>query len=185
MLQITVPATVSEEFDDKTNEFIYTTVAEEQTLQLEHSLDSLSQWESKWCKSFLYSKEKTDEEILDYIRCMTLNTDVSPDVYRRLTPKNIDQIQKYINAPMTATTFSNEQKGKGGREIITAEVIYYWMAASQIPYECQYWHLNKLITLLRVHNVKNQPAKKMSTSDIMRSNAALNAARRKQLNSRG
>ena len=185
MLQITVPAAMFEEFNDSSNEFIYTVVAEEQTIQLEHSLVSLSQWESKWCKSFLYSKEKTDEEILDYIRCMTLTPDVSPDLYSRLTPDNIDQIQKYINAPMTATTFSNEQKNKGKSEIITAEVIYYWMSASQIPFECQYWHLNKLITLLRVTNAKNQPPKKRSTRDIMRSNAALNAARRKQFNSRG
>lgn len=185
MLQITIPATVSEAYDDVSNEFIYTVTEEEQTLQLEHSLDSLSRWESKWCKSFLYSKDKTDEEILDYIRCMTLTPDVSPHVYDRLTPENIEQIQKYINAPMTATTFSNNQKGKGSREVITAEIIYYWLAAAQIPFECQYWHLNKLITLIRVYNAKNQTPKKTNSKDIASRNAALNAARKQKQNTRG
>lgn len=185
MLQITIPADVLEEFDEENNEFIYTIVSEEQTLELEHSLVSLSKWESKWCKPFISTKDKTDAETLDYIKCMTLTENVDPGVYARLTDSNIDEIQRYINAPMTATTFSDDGKNKGGREIVTAEIIYYWMIALTIPFECRFWHLNQLITLIRVCNIKNQTPKKMGKKDIMSRNAKLNAARRQKLKSRG
>lgn len=185
MLRITIPPVVSEEFNENTNEFIYTTVRKEQTLQLEHSLLSLSKWESKWCKPFFSNKDKTDEEILDYVKCMTLTPNVEPDVYTRLTVSNFAEILEYINAPMTATTFSTNQNNKNGREIITAELIYYWMIALNIPFECQKWHINRLLTLIKVCNIKNAPPKKMSKSDIMRRNAALNASRRNQLHSKG
>ena len=185
MLYITVPT--GKCFDEATNEFIYT---EEHTLQLEHSLVSLSKWESKWNKPFLTNKEKTDEETLDYIRCMTLTPNVDPLVYMALTNAHKKQIIDYIEAPMTATTFSDGNKtAKGGRlngEIITSELIYYWMTALNINYECQYWHLNRLITLIRVCSVKNQPpGKKKSTREINNQYAAMNAARRKMLNSKG
>lgn len=180
MLQITVPAV--EMYDDSINEFVYT---KEQTLQLEHSLVSLSKWESKWCKSFIASKDKTNEEVIDYVRCMTLNKNVDPDVYQHLTTSNINQIEKYIAAPMTATYFSEDKKAKHSREVVTSELIYYWMIALNIPFECQKWHLNRLLTLIRVCNVKNQPPKKMSKREIMSRNAALNAARRQQLNTKG
>ena len=116
---------------------------------------------------------------------MTITQNVKPEVYNHLTTGNIEEINKYIDAPMTATTFPEDKSGKRNREIITAEVIYYWMVALQIPFECQKWHLNKLITLIRVCNAKNTPPKKMSKREIMSRNAALNAARRKQLNSKG
>lgn len=180
MLQITIPA--GEMWDETTNQFVYT---KEQTLQLEHSLVSLSKWESKWCKSFFSKVEKTDEETLDYIRCMTLTQNVKPEVYRRLSRDNIEQINKYIESPMTATTFLDEKRSKSGRETITSELIYYWMIAMQIPFECQKWHINRLITLIRVCEIKNQPPKKMSKRDIMSRNTALNAARRKQHNTKG
>jgi hypothetical protein len=180
MLQITIPAT--EMWDESKQEFIST---KEQTLQLEHSLVSLSKWESKWCKAFLSKKDKSIEETLDYIKCMTLTQNVSPDVYKRLTPGNIEEINKYIEAPMTATVFSDEPKGSGGRKTITAEVIYHWMIALGIWPECQKWHLNRLLALIRTCEVMNSPPKKRSKRDIMSRNAALNAARRKQLNSRG
>lgn len=185
MLRITIPPVVSEEFNENTNEFIYTTVRKEQTLQLEHSLLSLSKWESKWCKPFFSIKDKADEEILDYVKCMTLTPNVEPDVYTRLTVSNFAEILEYINAPMTATTFSTNQNNKNGREIITAELIYYWMIALNIPFECQKWHINRLLTLIKVCNIKNAPPKKMSKSDIMRRNAALNASRRNQLHTKG
>lgn len=185
MLQITIPAKVLEEFDEENSEFVYTTISEEQTLQLEHSLVSLSKWESKWCKPFLSLKDKTGEESLDYVKCMTLNPNVPDDVYDRLTQANMDEIHKYINAPMTATTFSDDKNGKGGREIVTAEIIYYWMVALTIPFKCEEWHLNKLIALIRTCNAKNKDPKKMNQKDIMRQNAKLNSARRKRLNSRG
>lgn len=180
MLQITVPA--SESWDESKQEFVNT---KEQTLQLEHSLVSLSKWESKWCKAFFSRKEKTTEETIDYIKFMTLTQNVKPEVYANLTKENILQINEYIEAPMTATYFSKEEKGKVNNETVTAELIYYWMIALNIPFECQKWHLNRLLTLIRVCNVKNQPPKKMSKSSILSRNAALNAARRQQLNTRG
>ena len=180
MLTITIPAT--EEFDEIKGEFVY---SKEQTLQLEHSLISISKWESKWCKVFLDKREKTNEEIIDYIKCMTLNKNVSDDVYNCLTQANLTEINDYIGAPMTATYFSNTENGKKNSEQITSELIYYWMIALQIPFECQKSHINRLHTLIRVCNIMNAPPKKMSKRDIMSRNAALNAARRKQMNTKG
>ena len=180
MLQITIPAT--ELFDEVTQEFITT---EEQTLQLEHSLTSLSKWESKWCKPFLSTVEKTYEETLDYIRCMTLTPDVDPRTYIFLTRENIEQINQYIAAPMTATTFAKDPQARGSREIVTAELIYYWMITLNIPLECQDWHLNRLITQIRVCSIKTQPAKKMGRKEAASQQAALNAARKQKLGTRG
>lgn len=180
MLNITIPAT--ETFDEIKGEFVYT---KEQTLQLEHSLLSISKWESKWCKPFLGKQEKTSEEIIDYIKCMTLNKTVSDEVYNCLTQSNINSINDYIGAPMTATSFSINERGSRNSEQITSELIYYWMIALNIPFECQKWHINRLLTLIRVCNIKNQPPKKMSKREIISRNAALNAARRQQLNTKG
>lgn len=179
MLEITIPA--RELFDEKTCEFTY---MNEQTLRLEHSLVSLSKWESKWCKPFLSKEEKTLEETIDYIKCMTLTQNVNDTVYQFLGNDNIRKINKYIENPMTATTFGPENS-RPNREIVTSELIYYWMIALNIPFECQKWHLNRLLTLIKVCSVKNQPPKKMSKSELMSRNAALNAARRKQLNTKG
>jgi len=180
MLQITIPAV--ELWDERKQEFITT---KEQTLSLEHSLVSLSKWESKWCKAFLTKQEKTFEEILDYIKCMTLTQNVDPEVYNYITNGNINEINEYIEAPMTATYFSDEKTSKTNREQVTAELIYYWMIALNIPFECQKWHLNRLLTLIKVCSIKNQPPKKRSKKDIMSRNTALNAARRKRLNTKG
>ena len=187
MLQITVPAKKATElWDERTETFIEVPGTNEQVLQLEHSLVSISKWESKWCKPFLSDQGKSYEETLDYIRCMTITQNVNSEVYNHLSASNIEKINEYIAAPMTATTFSNNKKGKNNREIVTAEVIYYWMVALQIPFDpCQKWHLNKLLTLIRVCNEKNQPPKKKSNREILSQNAALNMARRKQLNSKG
>ena len=179
MLQITIPAT--ETWDESKQEFNYT---KERTLQLEHSLVSLSKWESKWCKPFLSQKDKTYEETIDYIRCMTVTPNVDPDIYYCLTTENFEQINDYISSPMTATFFSNTSS-RVNREIITSEVIYYWMIALNIPFECKKWHLNRLLTLIRVCEIKNTPPKKRSSQEIMSQNAALNAARRAELNSKG
>ena len=180
MLTITIPA--REMFDEKTQTFLTT---KEQTLQLEHSLVSLSKWESKWCKPFLSKEEKTLEQTIDYIKCMTITQNVDPNVYLGLSRSNIEEINKYIESPMTATTFSQHNQSNSSGENTTAELIYYWMISFNIPMECQKWHLNRLLTLIRVCNVKNTPPKKMSRGEIMRRNAALNASRRKQLNSSG
>ena len=180
MLQITVPAV--EFWDEQREVFVE---SKERTLQLEHSLVSLSKWESKWNKAFLSDKPKTHEEVIDYIKCMTITQNVDPEIYNCLTAENIKQIDEYISAPMTATYFSEDKSSKRNREVVTAELIYYWMIASNVPFECQKWHLNRLITLIRVCSIKNTPPKKRSKRDILSQNAALNAARRKQLNTRG
>ena len=181
MLQITIPD--EESWDEQKEQFVVTWKG--RSLQLEHSLISISKWESRWCKPFLSKKGLTREETLDYIKLMTVTPNVPPDTYDHLTSKNIEQITQYINAPMTATTISEDKSGKNNREVITAELIYYWMIALNIPFECQKWHLNRLLTLIRVCNIKNTPPKKRSKREIMSQNAALNAARRKQLNTRG
>lgn len=180
MIQITVPE--RECWDEIKEEFVY---VKGQTLQLEHSLVSLSKWESKYCRPFLSRQDKTHEEMLYYIKCMTVTQNVSPDVYTALTDENIQAINAYIEAPMTATTFGDEHMRGNGREQPTAELIYYWMIALNIPFECQKWHLNRLLTLIRVCSIKNQPPKKRSAREIMSRNAALNAARRKKYNTRG
>ena len=181
MLTIKVPIS-PEGWDDEKQEFVE---PKSQILQLEHSLVSLSKWESKWQKPFYSKKDMSNEETLDYIKCMTLNKNVDPDVYNHLTQENIKTILDYIGNPMTATTFGKETNSGNNREVITSELIYYWMIASNIPFECQKWHLNRLITLIRVCSIKNAPPKKRSKRDIMSRNAALNAARRKQFNSNG
>ena len=181
MLTITVPIS-PEGWDEEKQEFVE---PKSQTLQLEHSLVSLSKWESKWQKPFYSKKDMSNEETLDYIKCMTLTKNVDPDVYNHLTQENIKTILDYIRKPMTATTFGKETDSGANLEVITSELIYYWMIASNIPFECQKWHLNRLITLIRVCSVKNAPPKKRSKRDIMSRNAALNAARRKQFNSNG
>ena len=116
---------------------------------------------------------------------MTLTPNVDPDVYTYISDALIDKVNKYIAAPMTATTFSEEKTGKTNSEITTAEIIYYWMVSLNIPPEYRFWHLNQLMTLIKVCSIKNAPPKKRKAADIMRENAARNAARRKKLNSRG
>jgi len=178
MLKITIPA--REMFNEETQEFF---TIKEYTLQLEHSLVSLSKWEAKWNIPFLAKNEKTVEQTIDYIRCMTITQNIDDDVYYGLSTKNVEDINNYIQAPMTATTFRKEIKKSS--EVITSELIYYWMVALNIPMECQRWHLNRLLTLIRICNIKNTPPKKMSKRELMSRNAALNAARRKQLNTNG
>ena len=181
MLQITIPAI--ELWDEQKEEFI--TSVKEQTLQLEHSLISISKWESKWHKPFLSKETKTREQTLDYIKCMTITKNVEDSVYSRLSNSNIDDINDYIDDPMTATTFSNISNNSNRKETTTSELIYYWMISYNIPMECQKWHLNRLLTLIRICDVKNTPPKKMNKKDIINQYAALNASRRQQFNSRG
>ena len=181
MLTLRIPIS-QEGWDEEKQEFVEPRY---QTLQLEHSLVSLSKWESKWQKPFYSKKEMTDEEALDYIKCMTLSKNVDPDVYRHITRENVKEVMDYIENPMTPTTFGKNDKGQLNKEVITSELIYYWMIASNIPFECQKWHLNRLITLIRVCSIKNTPPKKRSKREIMSRNAALNAARRQQMNTSG
>ena len=181
MLEITIP---SAEFWDEQNErFVYTKA---QTLRLEHSLVSLSKWESKWHKSFLSKEEKTYEETIDYIRCMTLTQNIEPSVYEHLTNENIREINRYIEDPMTASTVTEESdRSNSKKQRITSELIYYWMVAYNIPFECQKWHLNRLLMLIRICNAENKPPKKRSKRDLYRHQAAINAANKKRFNSKG
>lgn len=174
----------TEIFDEKNNEFIY---IKAQTLELEHSLISISKWESKWHKSFLNSS-KNDEEIIDYIKCMVVNSKKVDDrIFHFLSKEQIKLINGYIDNPMTATTFNEQQSnGKpGSKNIVTSELIYYWMTEYGIPFECQKWHINRLLTLIKICSIKNQPQKKMSKSTILNNNRALNEARRNRLKTRG
>lgn len=181
MLQIVVPIS-PEGWDERKQEFVE---PEEKILQLEHSLISISKWESKWHKAFLSKNEKTDEETFDYIKCMTLTQNVDPSIYDHLTTDNVNQIKAYIDDPMSASIVPKSPEGKNNHEVVTSELIYYWMISLTIPLECQKWHLNRLLKLIEVCNYKNTPPKKRSKSEIMRSNAALNAARRRQYGTRG
>ena len=171
----------SEEFDEATGRF-YNVKA--QTYKLEHSLISISKWESKWHKPFLKKGDKTIEETIDYIRCMTLTQNVNPEVYKLITNDVIDEVTAYIDDSMTATWFSDKDKTPPSREVVTAEIIYYWMIALNIPFECQKWHLNRLLTLIKVCNAKNSPPKKRSKREIAQEHAAINAARRKATNAK-
>ena len=180
MFKLTI--SVGEQWDESKEEFI---PAKEQTLQLEHSLVSLSKWEAKWHKPFLETLEMTREESLDYIKCMTITQNVDPDIYKYIGPTELAEVRKYIDDPMTATTFSKQQNAKRNKRIITAELIYYWMIAQNIPMECQKWHLNRLMTLIRVCSAENEPPTKKSKREIANDYAALNAERRRRLQSKG
>lgn len=179
MLKLTIPAI--EQFDEINQEFV---TSKEVELVMEHSLVSLSKWESEWCKPFLTSEDKTEEETRAYIRCMTITQNVNPNVYKNMDYNTISKINEYIDRPMTATVIS-QRNSKRNSEIITAELIYYWMIALEIPFECQKWHLNRLLTLINVCSIKNTPPKKMGRQELMRRNTELNAKRRQALNSKG
>lgn len=172
-------------FNNETNEFHY---IKETTFKIEHSLVAIAKWESKWHVAFLDDKvEKTDEMIKDYIKCMTISQNVNPEIYEHLPIETIKEINDYIGDPMTATTFRNINQGSiNNGEFITNEIVYYWMIASNIPLECEKWHFNRLMTLIKVCSEKNNPDKKMmNRRDILNSNKALNEARKKAMHSRG
>lgn len=180
MLQITIPDT--EAWNDRTQEF---TTIKGVTLQLEHSLLSISKWEAKWHKAFISEKDKSIEETIDYVRCMTLTKNVDAEVYSRLTQENMNKISEYINESMTATVINESRMSEGPKDVITSDLIYYWMVALNIPFECQKWHLNRLITLIKVCSLKSQSPKKISRNEIMSRNKALNEARKKQHHTKG
>lgn len=177
MLKLTIPGI--ENWDSAKQEFVYSDAVE---LELEHSLVSLSKWEAQWEKPFLSPDPKTTEETVSYIRIMTLTPDIPPEVYQRLSNDNIIQVNNYLEAKMTATWFNERGRKPGSpkKEIVTAEIIYHWMLAFNIPFDREHWHLNRLITLIKVTNEKNAPAdkgQKMSPKEIAQRNRELNAKR--------
>lgn len=181
MLELEIPA--KELYNEHTNEFMYTKPV---TLRLEHSLVSLSKWEATWKKPFLLKDYVFPrEEMVDYVRCMTISQNVDPDVYRLLTPDELKKVNAYIETDQTATKFSN-LPGKSNSQVITSELIYYYMTAHNIPFECQKWHLSRLMTLIQICSIKNSPDNnKMTRQAIFEQNRALNAARRKAGKTKG
>lgn len=172
----------NEIYDEASGRFIYT---KPQTLRLEHSLISISKWESKWHKPFLKDDKKTHEEELDYVRCMVIDQEPDPDTLRALTRKQLEDIFSYVNDSMTATWFNERNKKAPSRRVITSELIYYWMVALEIPFSCEKWHLNRLLTLIKVCNAENAPKKKMNKKEQMAQRKSLNAARRQKYNTKG
>lgn len=178
MLKLHIPA--REWYNHQTEEFVLQ--SKPCDLMLEHSLLSLSKWEAKWKKPFLDDKHpRSDEEFIDYVRCMTINQGVDPMIYYNLTPSMIDKIKDYIADTMTATTIKRHGKKAPGRQIVTSEAIYSWMVSYGIPFECQKWHLNRLMTLISVCQIESGGQKKMSQAEIMKENAAINEARMSKL----
>lgn len=181
MLEITILG--PESYDSDKEEFVR---EEYMTLSLEHSLVAISKWESKWEKPFLGEEPKTDEQTIDYIKAMTLTPNVPDEMYDHLSSDDYKKISSYIGAKMTATWFAEDKsQTKTKKEVVTSEIIYYWMIQMTIPFEFENWHLNRLLTLIQVCNRKNQPDKKMSKADRMAKNRALNEARKAKYNTSG
>lgn len=180
MLTITVLG--NEVFEEATSSF---TTEGDVVLELEHSLVSLSKWESKFEKPFLGAGNKSGEEVLGYIQCMCLTPDVPPELFDKLSEDNIKEVNEYIDAKMSATWFNEQPGAPPSREVITSELVYYWMTTFQIPFECETWHLNRLFTLIRICNIKSAKPTKMSRSAIAARNRELNAQRKEQLGSTG
>ena|SRR5215204_5450118 len=180
MLTITVGGT--ESYDEKTVEFV---MVGGTALQLEHSLVSLSKWESKYEKPFLGKDQKTGEQVFNYVKCMIVDEETPEELLNSLTDDNFKQINAYLDAKMTATWFAPATAAPRSSEVITSELIYYWMIQFQIPWEAQYWHLNRLFTLIQVCNAKAAKPSKMSKAEIHRRNRELNEQRKKQLGTTG
>lgn len=180
MLKLIIEQT--EHYDEETKMFV---MLGGRTIELEHSLLSLSKWESKHQKPFLDKEAKTPDEILDYIGCMILSPDDSQDFVRTLTQTHLDAINDYINSKESATTFGTMPENKSRGETITSELIYYWMVAFNIPFEVETWHINRLFSLIRICNIKNSKPKKMSRQEIAQQNRELNEKRRKELGTSG
>ena len=179
---LTLSLTIAEGYDERTKTFV---PLEEVTLNLEHSLAALSKWESHYKKPFLSKVQKTPDEILFYIHCMIISPEDFSGDLNRLTQADIDRIQEHIDDPTTATTFTSREVKKPSFEIITSEIIYYWMVSLNIPFECQHWHLNRLLALIRVCNEKNRTPKKMGKHERIQQQRSLNMKRRSALRSRG
>lgn len=191
MLKIKIPDQPEEQlWDEDNNCFIYKKGAKGCELTLEHSLLSVAKWESIWCKPFLQNKDKSVEEMLSYVECMTITpTNVDPEVYKRIPQSEFEKVNEYVNNPSTASTIGGVADGSGRKsgEQVTSELIYYWMTAANIPFECQKWHLNRLLTLIRICEIKNDPKgqKKMTANEIRKNNDKLNEARRAAMHSKG
>lgn len=176
---------VHEDFDNKTSTFINVQYF---VLELEHSLASISKWESEFEKPFLAEGDKSSEEVVAYIRCMILNPDYPVDILNKVTKEQFEQINEYISAKRSATTFFEPKTANQKptpKTVITSELIYYWMTSYQIPWEAQYWHLQRLFTLIKVFNVKNDKPKPQDRKTLLEQRRALNEQRKKEMGTRG
>jgi hypothetical protein len=180
MLRFVIEKT--ENFNEETQEFL--DPLPEVVVELEHSLLSLSKWESKYQKPFLSAGEKTATETFDYLKMMVLPP-TDPEVLRRCNQRQINEVQTYIESSQSATIFGEMPERRGKGEVITSELIYYWMVAFNVPFDCETWHLNRLFSLIRICNLKNSKPKKMSRNELARRNAELNEKRKQQLGTRG
>lgn len=155
-------------------------LVKEQSLPLEHSLLSISKWEEKWHKPMpLINNERlSGDEFLDYVRCMTISRNPDPLVYRCITAREVEAIMAYINDPHTATWFGNEKSGGNDKRPLTTELIYHLMFAFGVSKECEKWHLNRLMTQLRVEYEESKPSKKKTPAEIAERHRMLNAKRR-------
>lgn len=174
-----------EYWDPKKEEFITIPACRACDLKLEHSLIAISKWESEYHVPFISTEQKTPEQTLFYIKCMTINSGVPDNVYMNLNSDDIKSISDYINNPMTATTVSKIKEKRGSRQIVTNEVLYSWLVGLQIPWEVEKWHLNRLVTLIEVCDANNTPPKKMTKDEIIARNSELNRARRAKYNTKG
>lgn len=172
-----------EEFYNEVTEMFETTQGFE--LELEHSLISLSKWESKTKIPFLTKEAKTEEQIRLYVEAMIITPDYPSDIVAMLSQENMNTINRYIESTESATTFGSMPETKGRGETITSELIYYWMVAFNIPFECERWHLNRLFSLIRICNIKNTKPKQMSKHELAARNRALNEERKKKYNTSG
>jgi hypothetical protein len=171
-----------EMFNDETQEFIQ---VEQFSLELEHSLASLSKWESKFEKPFLGNSPHTKKETFEYLKMMVVTENVPSEIFERLSRDNLESINEYIDSKQSATIFNEMPNRKSSREIITSELIYYWMVAFTIPFECEHWHLNRLFALIRICGIKNSKDQKMPKDKIARQYRDLNEQRKAKLNTRG
>ena len=146
------------------------------TLNLEHSLISVSKWESKFHRSFVKRPPNNSDELLEYIRCMVVS-ESKPGLIEHLSPANFEAIDEYIHDPMTATYMRDRPDSGGGGDVITSELIYYWMIQLNIPFECQHWHFKRLMTLIKLTNAKNNSSK-VNPKRMAAQNRALNAKRK-------
>lgn len=180
MLRIVIEG--EELFDEGTQTF---DKREDVVLDLEHSLLSVSKWEAKYQKPFLVAGDKTSEEVFGYVEAMVVSPNPDPDALYKCSQKNLDEIQAYIDSSQSATTFGTMPERRGPGEIITSELIYFWIVSFNIPFECQSWHLNRLLSLIRICNIKNSKPKKMSKNEIAQRNRELNERRKAELGTRG
>ena len=171
-----------EGFNDETNEFV---TVDPVVIELEHSLVSLSKWESKYEKPFLGRDEKTKEETFDYLKMMVLTEDLPDSIFEKFSQENIQEIKEYIDSKQSATIFTEIGRGRGKEEVITSELIYYWMIAFTIPFVCEHWHLNRLLTLVRICGIKSGKQKKMPKGQLAQQYRELNERRKAEMGTRG